>query len=77
MSRKNEAAVALALEVVLALLRESQAISTIIQTAIGEGRQALTDDEWARIEAGSQSARDRLVAAIEAREAEPPATPVG
>ena len=54
-----------ALELVLALLSKSAEISALIAKAQGEGRTALTAEEWASIEAADAAARQRLVDAIQ------------
>jgi len=56
--------ITLALELVVALLAKSTEISLLIQQAKAQGRDTLTAEEWASIEAKDSAARQALVEAI-------------
>lgn len=60
--------VALAVELLLALLAKSTEISALIQTVTNEGRD-FTVEEWAVLERAAASARQELVIAIAAAKA--------
>lgn len=59
-----------ALTLLIALLNNAASISTLIAQAKSEGRDSLTDEEWATITGGDDMARAALVAAIAKAHAE-------
>ena len=61
--------IALAVDLLVALLDNASSIGQIIQTAQAEGRTDLTDDEWKLIVGGDDSAEAAVVAAIAAAKA--------
>ena len=58
--------VAVATAIMIDLLNASVAISQIIRQAQAEGRDNLTPDEWASIDADATKANTRFATAIEA-----------
>ena len=54
----------LAIELLLALLANSQRISALIQQARAEGREELTTAEWNQILSADDEARIRLLTAL-------------
>lgn len=61
--------IALAVDLLVALLDNASSIGQIIQTAQAEGRTDLTDDEWKLIVGGDDSAEAAVIAAIAAAKA--------
>ena len=62
-------AVGVALNLVLSLLQNAQAISEIIQEVQASGATTLTPDQWAKIVGADDSAEASLTAAIAAAKA--------
>ena len=60
--------VALALDLLISLLNQSQQISGIIAKAQAAGRTELTPDEWLTIIKSDDAARQKLIEAIAAKQ---------
>lgn len=56
----------IALELLIALIGQSQNISLLIQQARNEGREEFTDEEWKVVIDAADAARARLAAALDA-----------
>lgn len=56
----------IALELLIALIAQSQSISLLIQKARSENRETLTEEEWKGITTAADAARARLAAALDA-----------